>query len=142
MRFVAVSNFEVKKRILWRACEGQTKSYVAPLVDSTAERDVLEEILERSKPPRPRPSLEHFLLFTPFRYCERTPGGSRFVRHAAQCAMYAAEHEEVCMAESGHWAFHNFIAKSEGLHEETINLRTCFKSYFSSLLSIKLIMAI
>ena len=48
------------------------------LVDDAAQQDVLEMLLEGSKPPLPSSASRlHYLLATPFRYDPRR-GGSRF----------------------------------------------------------------
>ena len=72
----AVTHLE--EPIVWRGVETQYASSSLQLVDSHAEHDVLEALLEASKPPLSAETLKkHFLLFTPFRY---TPGqGSRFL---------------------------------------------------------------
>ena len=62
----------------WRFVEAQHHVSTLKLVDSAAEQDVLEDLLEASKPPYP-PECERldFLLKTPFRYMPY-PQGSRF----------------------------------------------------------------
>lgn len=51
------------------------------LVDTLAEQERLEAILELSKPPVPAPCRHlHYLLATPFRYVAPYPRGSRFRR--------------------------------------------------------------
>ena len=51
------------------------------LVDSLAEQDLLEEVIERSKPAVPVECRHlHYLLATPFRYAAPYPRGSRFRR--------------------------------------------------------------
>lgn len=52
-----------------------------PLVDTHEEQQLLEEIIERTKPPVPPECRAlHYLLSTPFRYGAPYPGGSRFRR--------------------------------------------------------------
>ncbi len=113
--------------LLWRSCENQRKAYTWPLVDDMDELDALEKILESSKPPTPDNAPTHPLLCTPFRYNERTPTGSRFVRHGAAGAMYSAIEQITCMHESGHWAY-RFVMASEGLAEKSRAIpRTLFQ---------------
>ncbi|MGE0461041.1 MAG: RES family NAD+ phosphorylase [Vicinamibacterales bacterium] len=51
------------------------------LVDTLAEQERLEAILEQNKPPVPSPCRQlHYLLATPFRYGAPYPRGSRFRR--------------------------------------------------------------
>ncbi|GAA5785635.1 RES family NAD+ phosphorylase [Chitiniphilus shinanonensis] len=112
---------------VWRVCEGQTKQYAWSLVDDIAELDLLEHILESSKPPPTTPSSKHFLLTTPFRYPERTPGGSRFVMEGAKCALYSAHDPVTCFWEAGHWA-KQFSASSTGLSTKSVIRRRCLFS--------------
>jgi hypothetical protein len=51
------------------------------IVDTLAEQSLLEDLLERTKPPVPAECRElHYLLSTPFRYGAPYPTGSRFRR--------------------------------------------------------------
>lgn len=51
------------------------------LVDTLAEQELLEVVVEQTKPPVPPDCRQlHYLLFTPFRYGAPYPGGSRFRR--------------------------------------------------------------
>lgn len=51
------------------------------IVDTLAEQERLEQLLEASKPPLPSECIElHYLLSTPFRYGAPYPRGSRFRR--------------------------------------------------------------
>jgi RES domain-containing protein len=61
--------------------EAQHRISTMKLVDTLAEQERLEQILEHSKPPVP-PECEHlhYLLSTPFRYGAPYPQGSRFRR--------------------------------------------------------------
>src|SRR5436190_6610717 len=49
----------------WRAVESQHQVATRKLVDSDAEQAILEDVLERYKPPLPDGSRLHYLLFTP-----------------------------------------------------------------------------
>jgi hypothetical protein len=71
------------------------------LVDTLDEQQLLEEELERSKPPGPPECGHlHYLLSTPFRY-GRYPGSSRFRREGFSPGVYyAAEHMETAVAET------------------------------------------
>lgn len=64
----------------WRVVESQARASTRKLVDSLEEQDLLEELVDRVKPPLPRwPELQglHFLLSTPFRH-PPLRNGSRF----------------------------------------------------------------
>jgi hypothetical protein len=62
----------------WRAVESQHLVSTRKLVGSREEQVVLEQLIDRVKPPaRPRSTHLHYLLFTPFRY-PPLRHGSRF----------------------------------------------------------------
>jgi hypothetical protein len=64
----------------WRIVESQFVTSTRKLVDSDSEQELLEQLLERVKPPvPPDPRLRrlHFLLYTSFRHAP-LPHGSRF----------------------------------------------------------------
>lgn len=65
----------------WRVVEAQHIVSTLKLVDTLAEQELLERLLDRSKPLVP-PECRglHYLLSTPFRYGAVYPGGSRFRR--------------------------------------------------------------
>ena len=69
----------------WRAVEAQHQISTRKLVESRAEQELLEELIDRVKPPLVPATARrlHYLLFTPFRY-PPLPHGSRFgTRHDA-----------------------------------------------------------
>ena len=108
---------------IWRACAGQaapvrlggtihrvveSQEQVATnaLVDTLAEQALLEELLERSKPPLADGSRGlHYLLATPFRY-PPLPWGSRFGSRFEPSLFYAARHVDTALAEG---AFYRFV---------------------------------
>jgi hypothetical protein len=82
------------------------------LVDTLAEQALLEELIERSKPPVPAECQHlHYLLSTPFRYGALYPVGSRF-RRAGQTAgvFYASMTLETALCEM---AFHRLLFFAE-----------------------------
>lgn len=85
----------------WRLVEAQHRASTMKLVDTLEEQALLEEELERTKPPGPPEcSGLHYLLSTPFRY-GRYPGSSRFRREGySQGVYYAAEQPETAVAET------------------------------------------
>lgn len=100
----------------WRIVEAQHYVSTMKLVDSVAEQDLLESLLEGTKPPIP-PECEglDFLLATPFRYGAVYPAGSRFRRAGRTPGVfYAAEAPETAIAEI---AFYRLL-----LHCETPSL--------------------
>lgn len=89
--------------LAWRAVEAQHRVSTMSLVDSLAEQEQLEALLEASKPPIPATALGlHWLLFTPFRY-PTSRHGSRFRRPYDPGVLYAAELQRTACAELGYW---------------------------------------
>lgn len=110
---------------VWRGVETQYASATTLLVDSHEEHDVLEQLLEASKPPLPllsprppsrKPSL-HFLLTTPFRYMPAH--ASRFREVGRHGFWYGATKLEAACAEVAYWRT-RFIQDSVGLADEKI----------------------
>jgi hypothetical protein len=65
----------------WRGVEAQHQVSTVKLVDSLVEQQLLEELLDATKPAVPGPCRHlHYLLSTPFRYGAPYPAGSRFRR--------------------------------------------------------------
>jgi hypothetical protein len=65
----------------WRVVEAQHVVSTLKIVDTLAEQERLEQLLEESKPPVPPECRHlHYLLSTPFRYGAPYPRGSRFRR--------------------------------------------------------------
>ena len=95
----------------WRLVEAQHRVSTLKLVDSLGEQDMLEAILDQSKPPVP-PECRHldYLLSTPFRY-RPYPQGSRFRRAGITPGVwYGAERPETAVAEM---AFYRFLFYAE-----------------------------
>lgn len=77
--------------VCWRAVEGQHRVSTMKLVDTLDEQSVLEQALERSKPPVPPDCRHlHYLLSTPFRYGAPYPSGSRFRRAGFTAGVFYA----------------------------------------------------
>ena len=88
------------------------------LVDSTAEQDLLERLLEQSKPPLPVTAGRHaYLLSTPFRYL--SPWPSRFRQLGELGIWYGAERIETACAEVGYWRW-RFLMDSDGLRGQSL----------------------
>ena len=86
---------------VWRLVEAQHIVSTTKLVDSREEQELLEEILETTKPPVP-PECQHlhYLLCTPFRY-GRYPWDSRFRRMGETPGVfYGAEDPLTALAET------------------------------------------
>lgn len=87
----------------WRIVEAQHTASTMKIVDDAAEQDLLEALLEASKPPRPQAAAGlDYLLATPFRYDPRR-GGSRFRAATDPGVFYGAEQVRTACAELGYW---------------------------------------
>jgi len=99
---------------LWRAVEAQHVVATRALVDSLAEQEVLESVLEASKPRVPAACTGlDYLLHTPFRYSP-PPRGSRFRSYDDPGVWYGAEAVRTSCAELGYWRW-RFVRDSHGL---------------------------
>ena len=84
----------------WRVVEGQHATSTRKLVDSQAEHELLERMLDDAKPRIP-PDCggAHYLLATPFRY-PPLRYGSRFGDRMQRSLWYGAETVETCLGET------------------------------------------
>src|SRR5260370_11071497 len=99
----------------WRAVEAQHRAATMSLVDSLAEQQQLEALIEASKPPIPAPALGlHWLLFTPFRY-PTSQYGSRFRRPFEPGVFYAAHARRTAFAGLGYWRWRVLCRKAARL---------------------------
>lgn len=95
--------------------EGQHVVSTRKLVDSDAEQQLLEELLETSKPPVPEgPELRglHYLLSTPFRY-PPLRHGSRFGSRRERGIWYGADERSTALAETAYYRL-VFLEGTEG----------------------------
>jgi hypothetical protein len=106
------------ERDLWRGVEAQHRVATMRLVDTLDEQELLEQLLEASKPPLP-PQAEGvpYLLSTPFRYVSEWP--SRFRRPDEAGAWYGADEPVTVAAELAHWRW-KFFMDSDGLREGSL----------------------
>ena len=109
---------------VWRGVETQYASSSLQLVDSHAEHDALELLLEGSKPPlQDEVRGQHFLLFTPFRY---TPGQPSRFRAAGHLGIwYGARELKAACAEVAYWRM-RFILDSAGLSQRRLTTHHTF----------------
>jgi hypothetical protein len=130
---------ELRMQTVWRMVEAQHEIATLTLSDNLADQEVLESILEDSKPPMP-PEVKslHYLLATPFRY-KPVDGafthdkGSRFRQSGSPDGVfYCAAEADTCAYET---AFYRalFFLESPGLAYPSggINL-TAFSTTISS----------
>jgi hypothetical protein len=90
---------------VWRVVESQQRISTRQLVDSDAEHELLEELIEASKPAVPEsPEFAglHFLLQSPFRY-PPLPHGSRFGGRHERSLWYGSEELETALAELAYY---------------------------------------
>jgi len=85
-----------------RAVEAQHQIATRKLVDSDAEQQVLEELIEGAKPAPRAPAGLHYLLSTPFRY-PPLRHGSRFGGRHERGIWYGGERPEVVFAEVAYY---------------------------------------
>lgn len=86
----------------WRIVEAQHQIATRKLVDSDAEHALLEETLERYKPPLAEGGTCHYLLFTPFRY-PPLARGSRFGTRLERGIWYGSEQPRTAFAEVAYY---------------------------------------
>ncbi|MBL0422885.1 RES family NAD+ phosphorylase [Ramlibacter sp. AW1] len=104
--------------VAWRGVEAQHVLSTTRLVDDLHEHEVLEGMLEASKPPAPvMRGHKHYLIYTPFRYRPRHP--SRFRRAGSRGQWYGAEELYAACAEVAYWR-HRFVMDSQGLADEDV----------------------
>ena len=83
--------------------EAQHLASTMKLVDDATQQDVLEMLLEGSKPPLPSSASRlHYLLATPFRY-HPLRSGSRFRGPTDPGVFYGGECARTTCAELGYW---------------------------------------
>jgi hypothetical protein len=86
----------------WRVVEAQHQLSTRKLVDSAEEQMLLEDMLERVKPPSRAPARLHYLLSTPFRY-PPLRHGSRFGTRFDPGIWYGSESRRTAFAEVAYY---------------------------------------
>jgi hypothetical protein len=86
----------------WRAVEAQHQVSTRKLVDSAEEQILLEELIDRVKPPDTTRGRLHYLLSTPFRY-PPLPHGSRFGARHDRGIWYGSESRRTMFAEVAYY---------------------------------------
>ena len=108
----------VRSMHAWRGVEAQHVVSTMRLVDTPEEQDLLESLLEGSKPALPHTARpKHYLLITPFRY--NPAHASRFRPPRSKGQWYGAESIYGACAEVAYWR-HRFIIDSTGLQDEVL----------------------
>ena len=85
----------------WRAVESQHQLSTRKLVETRAEQELLETLIDRVKPPAVA-LRQHFLLTTPFRY-PPLRYGSRFGTRQERGIWYGSETRETAFAEVAYY---------------------------------------
>src|SRR5215469_4194994 len=109
---------------IWRVVEAQHRNATRRLVDSDAEQELLEGLIDRAKPPSPAgPEFQglHYLLLTPFRH-PPLPHGSRFGTRAERSLLYGSEALETAMAETAYYRLLFLEGTSADLSPLTVEL--------------------
>jgi hypothetical protein len=125
-RIIVAGNPEASLKC-WRAVEAQHVVSTLRITNNDPEQqDLLERILEESKPPLPSEATGlHYLLATPFRY-PPSPYGSRFRAPTDPGVLYAAKERRTACAEMGYWRW-RFVKDSDGLREIPASPQTVFQ---------------
>ena len=131
MRRVEPSDAEIWTGAAWRMVEAQHIASTMKLVDGQAEQDLLESLLEESKPAMPATVAGlDYLLATPFRYPTRT-AGSRFRSVTDPGVFYGAESERTAGAELGYWRW-KFLMDSPELTSLAPIAHTAFRAFIKA----------
>ncbi|KTD07059.1 RES family NAD+ phosphorylase [Legionella jamestowniensis] len=112
----------------WRVVEAQYNSSSRDLVDSIEEHDLLEELLEKSKPNVANKT--HYLIFTPFRY-PPLKYGSRFGRQYEPSLWYGSLELQTALAEVAFYRLKFFDDSSANLGYIEIPM-TAFKAHIKT----------
>ena len=116
---------------VWRMVEAQHTASTMKIVDNDAEQDLLETLLEGSKPAQPATALAlDYLLATPFRY-NPLRGGSRFRAITDPGVFYGAESVRTASAELGFWRW-KFLKDAVDLEKLEPVAHTAFSAEVSS----------
>jgi hypothetical protein len=86
----------------WRAVEAQHQVSTRKLVDSAAEQELLEELIDRAKPRDLTGGRTHYLLATPFRY-PPLRHGSRFGTRFDRGIWYGSQTRQTMFAEVAYY---------------------------------------
>ncbi len=101
----------------WRVVEHQHTHATRKLVDTQQEQQLLEDILDQSKPQYPE-NVAHFdyLLKTPFRYLPVNRYGSRFRRAGSrEGVFYASARLQTALAETAYYRIRFFQATESNM---------------------------
>ena len=121
----------------WRVVESQHQLSTRKLVDSAEEQQLLEELIDRVKPPDVTNGRIHYLLFTPFRY-PPLPHGSRFGTRGERGIWYGSLELRSAFAEVAYYRFLFLEGSSAALGTVTTPL-TAFTARVRTLRGVDLV---
>jgi RES domain len=118
------SELRVLRLSPWRVVEAQHQVSTRKLVDSADEQALLEELIDRVKPPDVTAGRTHYLLATPFRY-PPLAHGSRFGTRHDRGIWYGSETQSAAFAEVAYYRL-LFLAGSRATLETLTTQLTAF----------------
>ncbi len=107
------SEHRLLRLVPWRVVESQHEVSTRKLVDTAAEQELLETLVDRVKPPVTIGAKQHYLLSTPFRY-PPLRHGSRFGSRQERGIWYGSESPRTAFAEVAYYR----LLFLEGTHAE------------------------
>lgn len=119
---------------LERLVENQEQKVTLPLTDNLAEHEVLEALLEDSKPTpnlHPRVAKLDYLLRAPWRY-PPLPWGSRFGRRFEPGLFYGALNEASLFAEAAYYRFVFLAGMKKPFKDRVISQFTVYKAAYQT----------
>lgn len=117
---------------IWRIVEAQHIASTMKIVDNSAEQDLLESLLETSKPALPKAAEQlDYLLATPFRY-DPLRTGSRFRSVTDPGVFYGAASVRTACAELGYWRW-RFLKDAIDLDKLEPVAHTAFQAEITTL---------
>ena len=105
----------------WRVVEAQHQVSTRKLVDTSDEQALLEELIDRVKPPDTTRGRLHYLLFTPFRY-PPLRNGSRFGARHERGLWYGSVTRRTAFAEVAYYRLLFLAGTSASLDVVTTQL--------------------
>jgi hypothetical protein len=105
----------------WRVVEAQHQVSTRKLVDTAEEQALLEELIDRVKPPDPTAGAIHYLVFTPFRY-PPLRHGSRFGTRRERGIWYGSESRHTALTEVAYYRLLFLDGSSAALEPLSVEL--------------------
>ena len=110
---------------IFRIVESQEKSATMRLIDSFEEQELLEQLLEASKP-ADFDNSRHYLISTPFRY-PPLEHGSRFGNVNEPSLFYGSHNIHTMLHEAAYYTFYFAEAMSSPFNDIIVNHKTSFR---------------